>query len=202
MSLHPAWKRSTDAVIEPATAAEAKLHCGIASSVTTYDAMITRHIKASRMQIEDYLGAGLITQTWTYQQARFTDVIRLPMAAPLQSVTAVQYYDTAGSLQTLATTVYTVDTVSEPGRILLAPDQSWPAIQDRPDGILITYVVGVTAAAAVRADIVDALMLLVGHRHEHREAASDARMVDLPQGVESILAPLRTWWYPPKDDAA
>jgi hypothetical protein len=56
------------------------------------------------------------------------------MAAPLQSVTTVKYYDASGVLQTLASTVYQVDTVSQPGRIVLAPTQIWPTVQANAPG--------------------------------------------------------------------
>lgn len=202
MTLNPAWRRTTDAVLEPVTTAEAKLHCGIASAVTAYDTLIARNIKAGRMQIEEYLGAGLLTQTYTYQQDRFTGIIRLPMAAPLQSVTSVKYYDAAGDLQTLATTVYGVDTLSEPGLIFLKPDQVWPLTQARPGAVQVVYVVGVATVAELRASIVAANLLLVGHRYENREEVVVGTIASkLPNGVEALLAPLRTWWYAPQECA-
>jgi uncharacterized phiE125 gp8 family phage protein len=196
--MNTAWKRTVDATIEPVSLAEAKLQ--LRNPAAADDTLVLRAIKAARQQVEDYLHFGLITQTWKYTQDRFTTEIQLPMAAPLQSV-IVKYYDASGVLQTLASTVYLVDTTSEPGRIVLAPAQVWPVTQaDRPNAVEITYIVGETAAASVRADIVDAILLLVGDRYEFREATVVGPIATaLPTGVESILAPLRVWWTAPRE---
>lgn len=197
--MNRAWKRLTDAILEPVTTAEAKVHLRVTDS--TDDTLIARAITAARQAIEDYLHFGLLTQTWKYVQDVFTDEIRLPMAGTLQSVT-VQYYDAAGAIQTLATSVYLVDTMSEPGRITLAPNQVWPTTQaGRAHAVVVTYVVGATEAADVRADIIDALLMSVGDFYEHREnTVLGTTATVLPTGAESKLAPLRIWWSAPAGD--
>jgi hypothetical protein len=113
------------------------------------------------------MARGLLTQTWALSLRRFADVIWLPRAAPLQNdvttAPVVQYYDTAGVLQTLASTSYVVDTTSRPGRIVRAPSQSWPAVQsDRLGGaVLVTYVVGWTSAALIPERIKQGLRIYV-----------------------------------------
>lgn len=196
-----AWKRTVDATLEPVTLAEAKLHLRVTG--TTEDANVTRAIASARLEIEDYLHWGLITQTWKYTQDVFTSEIPLPMAARLQNVTSVQYYDTAGALQTASTSLYDVDTISAPGRILLKPNQVWPVTQaNKGSAVTITYVVGETAAANVGANIVSALLLLVGDRWEHREQTVMGPPPSvLPRGVEALLAPQRIWWAPPSEAA-
>lgn len=51
---------------------------------------------------------------------------------------------------------------------------------------------GTSFVGQVPDDIVAALLLLVGHLYEHREANSDFQVHQLPTGVESLLAPYRT----------
>jgi uncharacterized phiE125 gp8 family phage protein len=194
--LHAAWKRTVDAVLEPVTVADAQQHLRVTS--TDEQAWIARAVKAARQQIEEYVHFGLLTQTWQYVQAGFTPEIVLPMAGPLQSAT-VQYYDAAGALQTASSSLYDVDTVTEPGRLVLKPDQVWPQTQaGRANAVLVTYLVGQTSVQNVRADIVSALLLLVGDQYEHREQTVVGTIAaTLPRGVEALLAPLRIWWRAP-----
>lgn len=192
--MNAAWTLLTAPVIEPITTANAKAHLRV--DVADDDALIDRLVKGARAQVEAYLHRGLVTQTWKYLQDEWTDAIWLPMAAPLQSVTAVQYYDTAGALQTLATSTYLVQTTPEPGRIVLAPDKTWPNLQDRALAVEITYVLGWSAIGDILSDIIDALYLLVGHRYLQRGDEEDPER--LPAAVEALLAPHRVWWREPK----
>jgi uncharacterized phiE125 gp8 family phage protein len=125
----------------------------------------------------------------------------LPRAAPLQSVTSVKYYDTSGVQQTLSASTYQVDTFSEPGRILLAPNQVWPSVQaGRALAVEVLYVVGWTSADNIPADILEAIYLRVGTRHAFREdviAGSGITVASLPDGVEALLAQHRVWWREP-----
>lgn len=194
-----AWQRTADATDEPVDLYDAKVHLYVGEDDTTQDSKIERDLRAARHQVEDYLRAGLVTQTWVYAQDRFTDEILLPMAAPLASVTSVQYYDTSGVLQTLSASVYTVDTRSEPGRIVLAPDQQWPQVQaGRTLAVVVTYVVG-RAVANVDPRAQDAILLLVADRYEHREQTVVGSITSaVPTGVEALLAPMRCLgWRPP-----
>ena len=143
------WILVTEPLVEPITLVEAKQHARI--SHTTEDALLDAYIRTARATAEDYMARGILTQTWKLTLETWADRIWLPMAAPLQSVTSVKYYDPAGVQQTLATTVYAVDTVSRPGRIVRGVNQAWPALQpDRLMGAVeITYVVGWTTLALI-----------------------------------------------------
>jgi uncharacterized phiE125 gp8 family phage protein len=125
---------------------------------------IQRYIDAATGAAEEYLGRGLLTQTWQLTLSTWYDVIWLPMAAPLQSVTSVKYYDANGVLQTLATSYYTVETVSRPGRIVRAALQSFPGIQSGRIGgcVVITYVVGWTSPDLIPERIKQGCRLYVG----------------------------------------
>lgn len=184
------WQQTVAPTSDLIELGDAKGHLRI--SVEDEDADTLRRIAAVTRQIEEYLGRGLLTQTWEYRQDVFADVILLPRAAPLQSVSSVQYYDESGTLQTLATTTYVVDSASEPGRILLAPNKVWPTTQAaRALAVIVTYVVGWTHRELVPPDIVDGAYLLLGDRHEHREASvsEDAALACLTQQ--------RVWWREP-----
>ena len=47
---------------------------------------------------------------------------------PLQSITSIKYIDADGVLQTVAASVYQLDTYREPGLVKPAWLQSWPTI--------------------------------------------------------------------------
>jgi len=143
------WVRTVDPLQEPITVEEAKQQARITHDQE--DGLLQSYIRTAREAAEDYLNRGLFTQTWKLVLDRFAEVIYLPMVAPLQSVSTVKYYDENGTLQTLSNTVYTVDTVSRPGRITRGVNQTWPVLQaDRLSGsVEITYVVGWTTQALI-----------------------------------------------------
>lgn len=137
----------------------------------TFDALI----RGAREAAQNYLGRAFFTQTWKLQLEYFADVVWLPMAAPLASVTSVTYYDSDGVSQTLSTSYYTVDTVSEPGRIVRAPNQTWPSVQsDRLMPVTITYVCGVTDVANIPEMVKQGMRYFISGMDADRLKAQDA----------------------------
>lgn len=160
----------TAPTIEPVSLDEAKAHVRFFSNDD--DAAISRLITAARMSAERFMGRAILTQTWeltTDMLPGGLDPICLPMAAPLQSVTHVKYYDTSGVQQTWSSANYIVSAAKEPGTIRLAYNVAWPSYQLRPDSIAVRYVAGWTTAALVPAAIKQAILLLVGHWFANRE---------------------------------
>lgn len=177
---------------EPLTLAEAKAHAVI--SQDDDDALIASYVTAARMAAEAWMERALLTQTRRVSFDGFADVMPLPGAAPLQHDAAatpstapvVQYYDTAGTLQTLATTTYLVDATREPGCIRRAPGQVWPAVQaDRDRTVLITYVCGWTSPGAVPELIKQGMRLWV--------AGAEADRTDVGAGAPSRRAAEALW---------
>ncbi len=181
-----AWIVSTGPVIEPFTLAEAKAQ--IRSVQNQEDAVVLGYIKAARSAAEDYLGRALLTQTITLTLSDFTTIIPLPQAAPLQSVTSVKYYDVNGVQQTLSTNVYTVDTVTRPGRIALAANQSWPAVESlrRVRRIEIVYVVGYTSRELIPDAIRQGMRLYLGYLDTDRDG--------LEPGAKQALDVAKSFW--------
>lgn len=137
------WNLVTAPVIEPIDLDDAKLHAGITQA--DEDSLSDAYVRAVREAAEQFCNRGILTQTWALHLSGFADVIPLPMAAPLQSITSITYYDVDGTQQTLAASVYQADTTSTPGRVLRKPDQDWPSVQcDRLRPVTVTYVVGWT----------------------------------------------------------
>ena len=82
-----------------------------------------------------------------------------------------------------------MDSKSQPGRVSLAYGKSWPADTLRPtNGVCITFVAGYgSAASAVPATACYAILLLMGHYYENREAASSTQVYQAPLSVDALL---------------
>ena len=148
------------------------------------DTLLAGLIQAAREYAENFTGQALVSQTW---EARFDDWQggRLGLRpAPLLSVDWVKYVDTDGVLQTLATDQYVSDSVTLPGRIYPAYNVTWPSIRCEPHAVRVQYVAGYSAIPQV---FKQAILLLVGHWYENREAVAPGALNKIPMGAESLL---------------
>jgi len=184
-------KRTVDATIEPVTLTEAKAHVRVTG--TDEDTLITSLIIAARQHIEDLTGRAFIQQTWVLKMDQFPadNLITLPRC-PALSVTSIGYVDTDGNSQTVSSANYQTDLSSEPARIFPDPDASdtWPGTDDVLDAVTVTYTAGYgTSASSVPQWIKQAVLLLVGHWYENREAAG-VRAV----GTETAMALQSLMW--------
>lgn len=160
------------------------------------------------------LGRALVTQTWDLKMDRFPSEreiggfvfeplysggpIRVPLP-PLQSVTYIKYIDTDGSEQTLSDTLYTVDTSSEPGRIVPAFGQTWPQTRGHIDDVTVRFVAGYAGddspedlRANVPGSIKAAIKVLVDEMYQNRgDTVLGSTVADLPFGVRALLAPFK-----------
>jgi uncharacterized phiE125 gp8 family phage protein len=183
-----AIKIITAPVLEPITLTEAKAQCRV--DISDDDALITGYIAAARDYCEKIDWRAYLTQTielWL-EEWPCGDEISLPRP-PLQSVTKIEYYGVDDTKYTLETSVYGVDANSTPGRVHLKYNQVWPSTQLRDySAICVTYLAGWTAAANVPQTIKQAVLLLVGHWYENREATTvGAVSRPIEFAVESLL---------------
>lgn len=182
--------RTTAPSAEPVSVAEVKTHLRI--TVDDEDSYLDTLIPAARQHTEEYLSRALITQTWALYLDRFAwPYVELPRP-PLQSVGSVKYVDDDGITQTVAASEYTVDTDSEPGRVFESYDGEWPSHRTVEKAVTITYDAGYGANASdVPQTIRHAILLLVGHMYENREASSPLTIKTVPMAYDSLLAPYR-----------
>jgi len=182
----------TDATAEPITLAQAKAHLRVTHS--REDDLIEALITAARQEAEHSMNRTLLTTTWKRVDDAFPcgGCIRLHWPT-VQSVDWVKYYDQDGVLQTLSPSVYLLDGDSEPARLTLAPNQSWPSTQDRVGAVQIQYTAGWADAAAVPQVIKAWLKLRVGTLFEHREQiAAGVSVAEIPF-VSGLLDTYRIW---------
>jgi uncharacterized phiE125 gp8 family phage protein len=156
---------TTPATAEPVTLAQAKEQCRIDDADS--DWLLNRLITAARNHVEKYCATRFASQTVTVKCDCFADMARLS-EAPVTSITSISYVDTAGATQVLATSVYELRADGIEAAVVLKYNQTWPAIQP---GSRITVVAVVGHAAAPEA-VVHAMLLLIGHWMENREAVS------------------------------
>jgi uncharacterized phiE125 gp8 family phage protein len=128
--------------------ADASLGVGAPTTNTTGDPLLNMLITAARQHAETYLKRKLITQTLDLHLDNFPCwTLRLPV--PLQTVTAITYFDSNGVEQTLAADQYLVDSTTEPARITPAFGLVWPVTQYRNNAVKVRFVAGYGAASAV-----------------------------------------------------
>ena len=115
-----------------------------------------------------------------------TGVIDLPNP-PLQSVTALQYVDYSGTLQTVDPAIYEVS-IGTPARVQPEYSHVWPIARPNIDAVQITFVAGYGSdPSAVPAVVMTAMYMLIGHWYEHRAAAAETGLVEAPLAVRTLL---------------
>jgi len=177
----------SEPAIEPVSLAEAKAHLRVTYS--DEDALIASQIVAARQWIEEQTYRQLITATWDLVLDEFPSgdkPIQVPRA-PLQSVTSIEYTDTAGDAQTLDASRYVVTASRQPGLIRPAYGLVWPEALDAPDTVTVRFVAGYGTAGAVPELLRAAIKLLVAQLYEFREPVLTASANEVPLGVQRIV---------------
>lgn len=163
------------------------------------DDLLDALIAAAREHAETFTSRALLTQTWDIYLDDWPsgDYIELPYP-PLQSVTSVTYTDSDGTTNTFAATSYSVDTDSEPGRVVLDYGESWPSVTlATKNPIKVRFVAGYgNERSDVPQPIKQALLMLIAHWFENREATVvSSRLTqagsELPFAFNALLWPYR-----------
>ena len=177
-------KIATAPAVEPVSLTTAKLHCRV--DTTADDDLITALIVAARRHVEAVSRRALITQTWDYVLDDWPDTpFEIPLP-PLQSITSITYVDEDGDSGTVDSGDYIVD--------------SWPSdtLQDIA-GVRVRFVAGYADAATdVPQHFIQAMLLLIGHWYENREAVATSGAVpkQLELAVKSLLWQDRMMSFP------
>jgi len=154
--------------------------------------LLTALITAARQDCEKFQNRCYLTTTWELWLDAFPlkDFIEIPLP-PLQSVSSIKYYDTDDTEAEFSSDDYFVDTKSTPGRVSLNYGKSWPSTTLRPyNGVCLTFTCGYgDDGSDVPRNIYQAILLLLGHLYENREAVMTTGMnaVELPLGAIALL---------------
>lgn len=188
----------TEPSIEPITYEQVLTHLRInpydeeidEDSVQYIDTLIT----AVRQDVESYTSRALITQTWKYYLNEWPDgdYIDIPKP-PLQSITSITALTEDDVPITVDLIYYLVDTVSAPGKLILAVDESWPTETLYPmNPIQIQFVCGYGVLAEnIPVRIRQAMLLQIADLYENRETIIVGKGFQRLDTVERLLWPYR-----------
>ena len=187
--------------VEPVTLDEAKAHLRVTDSAQ--DSYIQALIRAAREWCEQFQGRAYIQQRLRLQLETWPSGRRIVLPRPpLVSVESVSYRNDEGHVIVFDPSAYRVDTASEPGAIVLAPDRGWPGeMLDEGLPIQVDFTAGYGAdAAAVPQRVRQAVLLYVAFLFENR--GDSLGQVGLPKAVrdaiEALLWPDRVWYPGPE----
>lgn len=170
---------------EPVSLAEAKAFLKIDDGAE--DGLIATLIGAARLHVEGVTGRALLEQSWrvVLDDWPANGQVKLPVV-PLASITQITAYDDAGAAHEVPLAQF----LREPDRLLLPSNVAgMPVLRERRS-IEIDYVAGFgTEPADVPADIRQALLVLVAHWFEHRDAVIVAGSgAVVPSGFDRLVA--------------
>lgn len=169
---------------EPVTLTEAKAHLRV--DISADDDYITACITAARIWAENFQRRAYVTTVFDLALDIWPEngVIELPRP-PLVSVGSVKYYDEEETEYTFASSSYIVDTIGQPGRIVLKWDSLWPSeTLRRANGVIVRFTAGYGGADDVPEVVKQAMKLVIGDLYENRENTIVA------QGISVTEAPL------------
>jgi uncharacterized phiE125 gp8 family phage protein len=211
----------TPPAVEPVSVAVAKSHLRV--DFDDDDDLIAALISAAREMCEQKMNRAIFNQTYVLSLDQFnygdwrstipmerrnplnfsalweSMALRLPMPR-LVSVTSITYMDTFGSPQTLDPATYSVDNSSQPARVVPSINLSWPTTDYYvPGSVKVTYVAGSYGDGATvntcPSSIKMAILLLVGHLYENREASTQLALKMIPLGVDALLNPYKFYGW-------
>jgi len=189
----------TAPAVEPVSVAEAKEHLRV--DISDDDTYIGSLITSARKYCEEYLDRALVSQQLTMRMDTFPyefELPRPPMATSgTLTATTVTYALDPGSsgtatptTATLSASSYRVDRDATPGRIRTVYNGTWPSHLTDPNAVTVTWWAGYGAAGSdVPQAIRHAMLMLIGHLYENRQAAVATGAVpqDVPFGVKALL---------------
>lgn len=169
--------------------ADSSLGAGAPTTNTTGDPLLNMLVQAARQHAETYLKRALITQTVDLHLDKFPCwEIKLP---PLQTVSAITYFDSNGVEQTLAADQYLVDSTTQPARITPAFGLVWPATQYRNNAVKIRFIAGYGAASAVPACVKNWMLVRIKTLWDQRDQLTKQLGMPVfePAWVDTLLDP-------------
>ena len=180
---------------EPLSLEEVKLHCQINAGD---DLELHAFIQSARLYVENFTERKLITQTWDQKLTGFPCGIWTLPFAPVSSITSISYLDGAGNSQTWDSADYQTELPSGPwagpARIHPAYNEVYPVTRTGVfNAVTCRFVAGYGAGAPdVPQAIRTAMLMLIRHWHEQREAVNVGNLVTtIDLGVNELLWPFK-----------
>lgn len=178
---------------------ELKVHIRHNYTDANEDTYLTSLIESATLMAEAYCNSAFVTQTWKYFLEYFPaeECFEIPLG-PVQSITHIKYYDTAGSLITWDAANYQTLVSGPRAKIALGTALgNWPSTQlDKLGAVEVQFVAGYGAATAVPALIKHAIKLMAGSLYSNREDEVTGTQVNqMELSCERLLAPHRLYLF-------
>jgi uncharacterized phiE125 gp8 family phage protein len=172
-------------LVEPVSLAEAKAHLRVTH--LDDDALISTLIVSARRRIEALTRLRLITQGWSH----FLDfwppggLVELRLS-PVSAVSDVIIYSDLDVPFTVDPAHYFLDATSNPPRVVFRQGRTPSPPGRRGKGIEVRLTAGFGLAAAVPADVKQAILLLVADAYAHR--GDESTQATPPAALELLHA--------------
>lgn len=188
-----------DAAVSIVSRTEAKKHCRV--DFDDDNEVIDAFIAAAVAHLDGWtgiLGRCLVEQTWRQDFDEIWDCARLPLF-PVISITSITYRDTSNVQQMIDAGNYSLQIDELGGFVRYLSTYSPPSTFREKPAVSVTYKAGYAngdgpvLGTDFPKSIKQAILLLVGHWYNNREAAIPglAGIAKLPFAVEALLAPYR-----------
>lgn len=136
---------------------------------TDEDDLFEAYLAAAIEQVEQDSRRPLLLQTWRLSLDRYPECGAIELQrCPVVEVVSFEVQDSDGDWQTVDPDEYTVDTESEPGRIVRTIGGVWPTVMARIGGVRITFTAGYADADSVPDRAKQAVRFLTGHWFRNR----------------------------------
>jgi uncharacterized phiE125 gp8 family phage protein len=200
------FRSSALSVVTPAAGLPVSLDAARRNSridTTDEDTRLTELIGAATKYVQRHTDTALITQTLSWKMDLFPRNKKPPHSAtrplylptwPVQSLVSVSYVDMDGNTQTIPTnTIALRSPAFGHSRIARQNWEAWPSVKATPDAVDIRFIAGFGAThASVPDEFQQAILLLVSHWFENREAALGGSMSkEIEFSVSALIETIR-----------
>ena len=193
MPIFSSVRRKTPPNFEPISLSEAKQHLRIMDGVHEDDAYIMALISSARMYFENRVGQ---TTTLTQWQAKAkgwwtcscvgTELPYPPLTTPTNGdpSVAITWKDGDGNVHEVAESDLVVDEEAYPGTVRYIGASEPPC----ESNATVTWWAGVNSPAEIPQMWKTAMLLLVGHWYENRQAVvTDSGAIDVPMSFDMVI---------------
>ena len=179
-------KEDTLAVNPLFTTTEAKDFLKV--DTTADDTLIDSLIKAATQSCQIFTNRYFLTTTVTQYSDKWDGIYTL-YKSPVLGITHIKYFDSNDTEQTLASSNYILDNVSQPARIGIAVNGTLPDLADRINAVHIEYKVGYGITSdLVPEGIKQAVLITIGNWYENRQSVITGRTAtELPLSSQYLL---------------
>ena len=179
-------KEDTLAVNPLFTTAEAKDFLKV--DTTADDTLIDNLIKAATQSCQIFTNRYFLTTVVTQYSDKWDGIYTL-YKSPVSGITHIKYFDSNDTEQTLASSNYILDSVSQPARIGIAVNGTLPDLADRINAVHVQYKVGYGVTSdLVPEGIKQAVLITIGNWYQNRQTVITGRTAtELPLSSQYLL---------------